>query len=330
MSMHTRLNLAVASLLGVLVIGSAGYMLIEEDRHISLLDSIYMTVVTVSTVGFKEVWPLSGPAKVWTIGVIVFGIGTVSVAFTSLISLIISGELRFEREKRKMETTISDMRNHVILCGYGRMGSLAVREMVERGLRVVVVEVGSSFEDALREAGIPHVIGDATDEEVLKKAGLMNARALVAALPSDADNVYIALTARTLRSDVLIVGRAEQPGTEAKLKRAGASRVICPQVIGATQVANVLTRPNVVDLVEMANKGVDLEIDEYVVARRSPLEGATLRGSALREKTGASVVAIKRADGETLFNPDPAAVLAAGDTLVLVGPAGVSARLDKL
>ena len=149
-------------------------------------------------------------------------------------------------------------------------------------------------------------------------------------LPSDSDNVYITLTAHTLRPDLTIVARAEQMSTEAKLTRAGATRVVCPQSIGATKVANILTRPNVVDFVEVAARGVDLEIDEYEIKAGSPLVGRSLRDTGVRDKTGATIVAIKRADGEALISPDPDARLGPGDTLILVGSAGVSGRLDEM
>lgn len=330
MSPRLRLILSVLALVAVLMIGTAGYMLLETERDLSLLEAAYMTVITVSTVGFTEVWELSPATRIWTIGVIAVGVGTVSVAFTSLITLFVGGDFRSMRERRRMSATIENLRDHVILCGYGRMGSLALREIARDRVPVVVVEIDTAAEGSLREAQVPYIVGDATDEDTLKKAGVMRARALVAVLRSDADNVFITLTARTLRSDLPIIVRAEQPGTEAKLKRAGATRVICPQVMGATRIADVLTRPNVVDLVEMANKGVDLEIDEYEVGAQSPLVGKSLRESALRERTSASVVAVKRANGETLFNPGPDAVLGLGDTMVLVGPAGVSSRLDAL
>ncbi|MCH7808676.1 MAG: potassium channel protein [Planctomycetes bacterium] len=325
-----RFILAVVALFGVFIVGSIGYILIEADQNLTPLDAAYMTAITLSTVGYTEVWKLSDAGRLWTIGVIVFGIGTVSVAFTSLIALLVGGELRSHRESKKMEMRLRQMRDHVVLCGYGRMGSLIAKELTRRTVPVAVVELKPERENNLRDAGIPYLIEDATDDKTLRKAGLMHARALVTVLPHDADNIYVTLTARTLRPDLSIVARAEQPATEAKLKRAGASRVICPQVIGATRMVNVITRPNVVDFVDIANKGVDLEMDEYVIRDRSPLKGKTLRESTLRQKTGAMVIAIKRADGETLFNPDPDAVLAVNDTLILVGTAGVSSRLDEI
>lgn len=325
-----RLILSVLAVLSVLFVGAAGYMIVEAEHHPTFLDALYMMVITISTVGYGEVFPLSSAGELWTIGVITFGIVTVSYAFTSLLSLVVGGELRSSQERKKMEKTIEHLKEHVILCGYGRMGSLVADELRQRDVPVVVVEKDRTLEDDLREDHLPFVIGDATEEEALLDAGLQRARGLVIALPSDADNVYIALTAHTLCPALTIVARAEQPSTEAKLTRAGATRVICPQVIGAIKVANILTRPTVVDFMEVASKGVDLELDEYEIGEQSPLVGRSLRDSGVRRKTGAIVVAIKRADGEALVGPNPDAHLEAKDTLILVGPAGVSSRLDAI
>jgi len=325
-----RLILSIVALFGVYVVGTIGYLVIEVDRHPSVLDAAYMTGITLATVGYREVWDLSDHGRIWTLGVITFGIATVSVAFTSLIALFVSGELRSLREKKKMDTALERIRDHVILCGYGRMGSLIANDLRQRAVPFVVVDIKPEHADRLREDGVPYLIADATEEEALLRAGLMRAKALVTAVPSDADNVYMTLTAHTLRPELTIIARAEQPTTEAKLRRAGATRVICPQVIGANFVVNVLTRPNVVDFFEIADRGVDLEMDEYVVGGESPLAGRSLRESMLREQTGAMVVAIKHADGKTLFNPDAGAVVTAGDMLILVGPAGVSSRLDGI
>jgi len=325
-----RLILSILAVLAVLFVGAAGYMIVEAEHHPTFLDALYMVVITLSTVGYREVIPLSRSGQLWTIGVIAFGIVTVSYAFTSLITLVVGGELRSLRERKKMEKSIEHLGNHVILCGFGRMGALVIHELRERGVPVVVIEKEHALDPDLRDAHVPYVIGDASEEDTLLQAGLMRANALVILLPSDADNVYITLTAHTLQPNLTIVARAEQVSTEAKLTRAGATRVICPQAIGATRVANILTRPTVVDFVEVANKGVDLELDEYEIGDESPLVGRSLRDSGVRRKTGAIVVAIKRADGEALVGPDPDAHLEAKDTLILVGPAGVSSRLDEI
>ena len=330
MSARIRLFLSVVALIGVVLIGAVGYMFIEADRPVDFLDAVYMTAITVSTVGYKEVWPLSRSGQLWTIGVIAFGVATVSYSLTSLVALVVGGELRSQRERIKMEKGIQNLRDHVIICGFGRMARLTLKELIKRDVHVVVVEAERNKVADLREAGATYVIGDATEESTLLQAGLTRAKSLVVTLPSDADNVYVTLTAHTLCPRLEVVARADQPSAEVKLLRAGASRVVCPSVIGATKIANILTRPTVVDFVEVAVKGVDLEMDEYVLAEDSALVGKTLRTSRLRRNTGAIVVGIKRAGGEALVNPDPDAVLECNDTLILVGPSGISSRLDAI
>ena len=327
MSTRGRLFASLAVLFAVYVCGTIGFVVIEGDSGVTIADAAYMTAITLSTVGFKEVVPLSGAGRLWTVVVIVFGVATVSFAFTLLNTLFISGAMR---ERRKMQSEIEKMRDHVILCGYGRMGALTVAELRKEATPVVVIERSAEIESLLAGDEIPCVIGDATEEETLLAAGLHRARALVAALPHDADNVYVTLTAHTLCPELQIIARAELPSTESKLERAGASRVICPQIVGARKISNILHRPNVVDFVEVAAHGGDLEMDEYVIGSQSALAGATLQDSLIRQQTGAIVVAIKRADGETLYNPKPEVVLAAGDTLIIVGKAGVSDQLSRI
>lgn len=327
---QVRLVVSILALVGVLVIGSAGYRVIEADRVPSIIDAVFMTVITLSTVGYGEVWELSPSGKVWTIVVIMFGIITVSYALTSLFSIVVGGELRSLREGKKMEKRIGHLHDHVILCGYGRMGSLVVADLQERGVSVVVVEKRSEAEDDLKLADVPYLIGDAVEEDLLFRAGLMRARALVTILAHDADNVFVTLSTNALRPDLTIIARAENPSTEPKLIRAGASRVVCPQVAGATKVTNILTRPAVVDFVELASKGVDLEIDEYVVGPKSPLKGRLLRDGAIRTGSNAIVVAIKSASGQAVFNPGADTAIQEGDTLILVGPGGVSERLAAI
>lgn len=315
---------------GVFLVGAFGYRIIEADRGVTVIDAAYMMVITLSTVGFSEPWPLSPAARLWTMGVIAFGLITISFAFSSLVGLVVSGELRSIRERTKMTKTLNNLDGHMIVCGYGRMGAMAAAELKRRGLDVAVIESRTETSEELRRDGFPFVIGDGTEEEYLVQAGLMRASALLLTLPSDADNVFIAVSVHTLCPNLTIVARATNPATESKLKRAGVSHVVCPQAAGAMKVVNILTRPAVVDFIELADKGLELEIDEYVIRKTSPLVGRTLREADVRIRTGAMVVAIKRADGEAIVNPDPDAGLGTHDTLILVGPIGVSDRLDAI
>jgi len=326
-SPRRRLVLSVIVLIGVFVAGTFGFLLIESEQDVSVLDAAFMTAITLSTVGYKEVWTLSDPGRLWSLAVITVGITTVSVAFTSLIALFVSGELKTHREKLVMEKQLEASRDHVILCGFGRMGGMIARDLGSARIPVVVLEADAGRMDELKENTTRFIIGDATEDDMLLRAGIMRARALISMLPHDADNVFIALTAHALRPDLNIIARAEQPQTEAKLKCAGATRVICPQLIGASRAVDILIRPNVVDFVDVAAEGVQLEMDEFVIAAQSTLCGKTLKDCQLREQLGVSVVAIKRPDGKTVFSPGADTALDTGDTMILVGKAGVSQQL---
>jgi len=330
MSPALRLAISILVLIAVFFVGTAGYMVIEVDRNIDFFDAGYMTAITLSTVGFHEQWDMSRTAQWWTLGVITFGIAAVSIAFTSLITLFVGGEIRSLREQRKMNNTIDNMKDHIIVCGYGRMGAMVATELIKQGLPIVVVERSHDADTGLSEAAIPHINEDATEEEALLKAGVQRARALVVTLPHDADNVFITLSARSLNSTLSILSRAEQPSTEAKLRRAGATRVVCPPQVGAMTISNMVMHPNVIDSVEITEYGLKLEMDEFVIASTSSLTGKSLREANLREETGAVVVAIKRADGKTIYSPKSDAVIGGGDTLIVVGPAGVSGKLWQL
>ncbi len=327
MSPKYRLLLSILLVVVIYVIGVAGYVIIEDS---TVFDAMYMTTITLSTVGYQESVDLHPAGRAWTIIVIVLGVTGVSFAVTAMISLAVSGDINTLIGRRKLQSTIAQLRNHVILCGYGRMGALTVESLRAAEVEVVVIEKDDDLCQKLRELDILYVQGDATEDETLIRAGLMNCSALLASLTSDAENIYITLTARGLRSDMTIVARAEQPSTEPKLKRAGATRVVCPQIIGATKVSNILTRPNVVDFFEVAAEGIELEMDEFIVEAHSPLCDMTLRDAPIRENAGATVVAIKRATGEAIYQPHPDERFRQGDILIMIGQAGVSERLRNL
>ena len=328
MSARRRLILSVSALACVFVVGSLGYVVLEDG--VSFATAAYMTIITISTVGYGETWTLDPAGRIWTILVIIFGIGTASLSFSSLFTVLVSGEIRAIRGRLRMQGDIDRMTDHVIVCGYGRMGALAAEDLARQSIPVVVVESDERVLQQLEDAKRPYVRGDATEDDTLRKAGLMRARCLVSTLPSDADNVYVTLSARGLRPDLRIIARAEQAPTEVKLLRAGADSVVCPQVIGASRIANLVARPHVVEFVEVAAKGVELEISEYVVGPDSFVKDKTLRESNLRQRSGGIVVAIKRADGETLFQPEPDESIHERDALVVIGTSGVSERLEAL
>lgn len=327
--MDPRLRLVLSLLaVGVVFAGStASYHLLCGT---SLVDAAYMTIITVSTVGYREVVAPSNTARILTSLTIILGIGTVSVAFSSLISVVLSGELRELRGRSRMEKCVKHLDKHVVICGGGRMGALTAADLIRRGLPCVTIDQDPAVLRELADKDDLYVEGDATAEETLLIAGLKRARALVAVLPRDSDNLYISLTARGLCPKLMIIARAEHPSTEVKLKRAGADRVILPHVVGATKIANILTRPSVVDFFETAAEGVELEVDQYVIGERSSIRNKTLRESGLRQRADVIVVSIRKANGAMLFSPNPDEMIEPADTLIMVGKAGASARLDRL
>ncbi len=327
MDSRSQLIIALLVLVAVWLVGTAGYVMIEGA---GFGDAAYMTATTLSTVGFKEVFPLSTAGRVWTILIIAFGIGTVFSAFGVVTAMIVSGEVGRMLGSRKVQAQIDQLDQHVIVCGFGRMGCLLVREFQERHVPFVVVENDPSRSHELDNLKALYVIGDASEESTLRRAGIERARGLVTVLPHDAVNVFVTLTARGLRKDLLIVSRAEQSASESKLVRAGASRVLSPHALGASIISNMLTRPHVVEFVDVAAKGVELEMDSYVISPTSPMKGKALRDSQLRQRANVMVVAIKHADGRTTFNPGPDAILGENDTIITIGQSGSSSKLDSL
>jgi voltage-gated potassium channel len=228
-----------------------------------------------------------------------------------------------------LESRIKHLNNHVIVCGFGRMGRLLVVSLMERKVPVVIIERDPQKTQRIEAIRQLYVVGDATEEETLERAGIDRAKHLVAVLTSDGDNVFVTLTARQMRPDLHIVARAEQLTSEPKIRRAGADAVISTQAIGAERIANILTRPRLVDFIEVAAKSVELEVDEFVVSAESPIAGRSLRESNIRQIADVMVVAIKRPDGRSAFNPGADEVVHANDTLVTIGPRGAVSRLEQ-
>jgi voltage-gated potassium channel len=323
-----RFLLALGVLAAFLVVSMIGYGLIEPEY--SAFDSVYMTVITIFGVGYDETHPLSAAGRAWTIFVICGGVALGAVVVGLFVACILEGEIRSMVGRRQLEKVISNLSDHVIVCGYGMMGALIADELQERNREMVIIDAKPERTAAAERAGLLFVLGDAQEEKTLKAAGIERASVLVATLKDDADNVFVTLTARQANTAVKIVARAQQAATEAILRRAGATRVVCPQIIGASRVVDVVTRPAVVDLVEMAHKGVELEMDQLVLTTKSHLVGKTLLELALPKKTGATVVAVQRADGTPIYQPTSDMTLKAGDTLVLVGKKGAAKQVQQL
>jgi len=324
-----RLGISVAVFVAFLMLAAVGYRLIEKGG--TWLDAVYMTAITVGTVGYREVpGELSSWGRIWTIFVITGGLLTGAVMLSLVVAMIVEGQVRRIFGRRLLNRKIASLQGHVIICGYGRMGSLAAAQLADAGRDVVVVEADAERTALAEQAGLLYLLGDAQDEAILEAAGIGRAEVLVAVVADDASNVFVTLSARQLNPDVRILARAQDASTQNKLLKAGATRVVCPQTIGANRIADIVLRPAVVDFVEMAHRGVDLEMDQLELGGQSGLIGRTLKQLALPQRIGVHVVAVRRADGQTAYNPRPDLQLAAGDTLVLIGERGVATAVQKL
>jgi len=319
MSPEKRLRLSLILLVLILSLGTIGYSMIERWP---VLDSIYMTVITLATVGFSEIRPLSEAGRVFTIFLIVFGAFNAGFIITSIAQMVLEGQLLAILGKRKMEKKVQKLKDHIILCGFGRVGRQVAREFAQRNVPFVILEKGETIVPGQGADDMIFVSGNAADDEVLEQAGIRRARAIVSTLPDDADNVYLALTARQLNPDLTIIVRAESEVAKRKLIRAGANKVICPHELGGTQMAMATLRPNVVDFMRLAmcdSGSADLSIEEISVREGSALMGKTIIEAAIKSEYDAIVVGLRKTPGQVIFNPPGETVMEAGDILVVLG-----------
>ncbi len=323
-----RIAIPLCCLVVFILIASVGFNLIEEEH--TWMDSVYMTVITVSTVGFNEIGEPSQLGRIWTMFVAFGGIILGTIVLSTVVAMVVQGQIRGIFGRRQLENKIKNLTGHIIVCGYGRMGQLIENELTTAGKRIVVIDNDPEKTTKAESAGVLYVFGDAQEEGILAAAGIDSASVLIASLTSDAQNVFVTLAARQGRPDLTILARAQQPSSTAKFKIAGATRVIYPQLLGALRMADVVLRPAVVDFVEMAHKGVDLEMDQLQLTSGSPLVGKTLAELELPRRTGAHIVAIRRSDGEAVYHPTPEMTFSPGDTIILVGKRGSAAAVEKL
>jgi voltage-gated potassium channel len=326
----TPVSFLVAILLPLVLvaIGTSGYMLIEGW---SGLDSLYMTVITLTTVGYREVQPLSRNGLIFTMLLAMGGIYTLFYATGSVIAMVVHGDLLDFFGSRRMQRELDKLHGHLIVCGYGRMGRLVCEQFQAARVPFVVVDRNAELfsPDAHRPDLFLH--GDATTDEVLERAGVRRARGLISVVASDADNLYITMSSRLLNDRLFIVARAEDERSEQKLLRGGASRVVSPYMIGGARVAQAVLRPNVVDFLELATRTehLELNIEEAQLSPESKLVGRTL-GEAEIQREKLLIVAIMRTSGKMIFNPPTDTKLAAGDVMIMMGGRQELDRLAEL
>ena len=321
---HERRDRLVASparlpvtALGVsLVYGTVGYMVIEG---FGLLNALYMTVTTLTTVGFGEIEPLDPAGRVFTLSLIVVGFTAAFTLLAVLTSRVVSGEFGRTLSRRTMRQRIDGLRDHYIVCAFGRVGQAAVEEFVAQGAGVVVVEVDRDREQDMIEAGVLYLLDDPTREDVLEQAGIARARGLLCAVDSDATNVYITLLARARNPDLFIVARASSPESVEALRRAGSDRVVSPYRLSGARMAAMAFQPAMLEFVDMVSVAPDLRVEELVIGERSPLAGASVREAA-SPYDGVMIMAVRSPDGNLLVPPRADTKLEAGDLLIVVGP----------
>jgi voltage-gated potassium channel len=313
-----HMALAVALLVVVLAGGTAGYVLIEGW---SAWDAFYMTVISVTTVGYREVHDLSRAGQVFTALLLITGVGSAFYAITLVAAGVIDSRVHPRVQERRRARMIEQLTGHFIICGAGRIGRIIIEEFRRQGIRFVVIDRDPDAVREIVERGDLAVEADASREGILERLRIDAARGLIAALGSDAENVYTIMTARLLKPGLFIIARADSDDAKVKMKRAGADRVIAPYQIGAVQMAQAALRPAVVDFMELATSSEHLELsmEQVDIGAGSSLSARTIVEANLRQRFGVIVVGIRRGDGRMEFNPAPDATMEAGDQLVVLG-----------
>lgn len=322
-----RLIWSIGALVAIVAIGAAGYMVIEGW---SFLDAIYMTITTITTVGFREVHPLSDAGRIFSIFIIIGGVGAALYILTNVMGYILEGQFGITMGRRRMKNRIAKLKNHFILCGYGRVGQAIAQAFSEEEVPFVIIAKDEEHIARAEKEGYLCLFGDATNDELLKEAGIEQAHGLVSAVGSDSDNTFITLSAREIRPDLFIEARSSSPESEGKLRRAGADRVISPHAIGGRRMAMLALRPAVVDFIDTVTygRGRQLELENVDVASGSSLIGRTMEQA--RSKEGITVLAMRKKSGKLLANPPGSEVIEDGDRLIVIGTKGRLAALESL
>ena len=313
-----RVRVGLTVLLGIILVAVIGF---HYGGDYSWTEALWMVVITVTTVGYGEASNLTPGMQLFTIGVILTGIFAASVTFTGLLQLVVEDEILQVLGRRRMTKEIEQLTGHIIICGFGRIGRHLAEELMEGGKSVVIIDTLADNVAAAREQGHLCLHGDATEESVLRAAGVERADFVLTSLPSDADNVFITLTARNLNPTAEIICRAEKLSTEDKLRQAGATRVVLPTIVSASQMSRMITHPSTADLMDLVTerKFLDVELDELFVSEANSLAGVTVAETEAHSRHGLLVLAVKQPTGKMVFNPDADYRFADGEVIILLG-----------
>lgn len=324
--MNRRLAISLLLVVGVILVGVAGYVLIEDAPF---FDALYMTVITVATVGYEEMIELSPEGRAFTMLLIISGLGVVLFAVGTFIDFVVEGHFMQLVEGRRMATDISHLQQHHIVAGMGRVGSVVARVLADENADFVVVDHDPARIESARASGWLAVQGDASEEAVLTAAGIARAHSLITALDTDAANLFVTVTARAMNSELFIVARSSHESTESKLLAAGANKIMTPNVLGGRRMANMVLHPSVSDYLDFVTHGdtVEYRMQDVLVSADGVLAGRLMRESRIRDVTGAYVLAVHSPDGSVDTHPNADTVLHSDDRLIVLG---TTAQLDEL
>lgn len=314
----------------IITLGSLGYIIIEGW---DFMDALFMTVITLTTVGFGVVHPMGKTGQLFTIGLIFIGGGFFIYVVGAIVQFMVEGRIRVILGRRKLDRKMNHVKDHYIICGYGRIGKVLCHQLtLHKRLDFVVIEQNKELIPILEEDKRLYIIGDASSEHCLLKAGIERAKCLVAALATDTDNVFLVLTARQLNANIKIMARSSYKETESKLRAAGANLVESPYDMGAASMAQKILRPNVTNFLDLAvtRKDKDIQMEELPVKENSPLVNIMLKDTGIRQDYNLIIIAIKKENGEMEFNPSFETVFKAGDTVIAVGKDNDLMRLEKV
>lgn len=324
-----NLVLIVAFLAAVMLAGTVGYIVFED---MGVWDSLYLTAMTITTVGYGDIVPLHIPGKIFTVFLVFTGVGLVLYAFSKFAETMVEGGLRNILERNKMKKQVAHLRDHYIVCGYGRIGKVICQILKQSKRPFVVIETNEEEIKNIESEGYFTLAGEASDDDILLAAGIKNAKGLIAVVSTDADNVFITLTARGLNPGLFILARSSgTPGADTKLMRAGASKVISPYYIGARRMAQLIVRPTVIDFIDLTMHAgeLGLRMEELLVTEKASIVNKTLVESGIRRNFEIIVVAIKRRGQDMIFNPKPDTVILDGDILIVLGDYKQISALEK-